>query len=276
MKRHYFIVTIVFCLISFSVIQVKAQDDPPPIFSVTRAHWNMDYENFSMDEWKKLETEYHEKVTMKNEYIVHTNVLLHYYTPDMSEILFVQVYENWENIEKAVDKSSELAKEAWPDDEERKAFFKKQSAYYSNMHSDEIYSGLSLGKNLAEKPSEPLIYYARTTHVAWPEDGKMEEIQALRKEFIENVIHKNEDILGYYPMRHLYGSDSRDLVEVYAMKSMVELEAMNDRENSSNSKLINAHWPDEDKRKEFFKSIGKYRDPWHGDLIYSNVPELMK
>ncbi len=276
MKRHYFIVTIVFCLISFSTIQVKAQDDPPPIISVTRAHWNMEYENFSMKEWKKLETEYHEKVTMKNEYIIGTNVLLHNYTPDMSEILFVQVYSNWENVEKAADRSSELAKEGWPDEDERKAFFKKQSAYYSNMHSDEIYSGLSLGKNLAEKPSKPLIYYARTTHMAWPEDGKTEEIQALRKEYIENVIHKNDDILAYHPMRHLYGSDSRELVEVFVMKSMVELEAMNDRENSTNSKLIEAHWPDEDKRKEFFKSVNKYRDPWHGDLIYTNVPELMK
>ena len=243
------------------------------IISVTRAHWNMEYEDFSMDEWKKVETEFHEKVVMKNEFIVHTDVLMHYYTPDMSEILFVQVYANWENVEKAVEKNRELAKEAWPDEELRKAFFKKQREYYSNMHSDEIYSGLSFGKQLSEKSTEPLIHYVRTMHTSWPEDGTIEEIQALRKEFIENVTHKNEDILAYYPMRHLYGADSREVVEVFVTKSMVELEAMN---KSKLNELIEAHWPDEEKRKEFFKALNRYRDPWHGDLIYTNVPELAK
>lgn len=273
MKKKQILSTIVLCLILTSVYPLQAQDDPASIVIVTRAHWNMEYEDFSMDEWKKVESEIHEKVVMKNEFITHTNVLMHYYTPDMSEILFVQAYSNWENVEKATKRNSELAKEAWPDEDERKAIFKKQRAYYTNMHSDEIYSGLPLAKNLSEKPTEPLIYYARTMRSAWPEDGKVEEIKALRKEFIENVINKNDDILAYYPMRHLYGADSRDIVEVFVLKSMVELEAMND---TSNSELIDAHWPDEEKRKEFFKSAGKYRERWHSDLIYTNVPELMK
>jgi len=271
MKQLKIVCTIVIILIS--TFQLYAQDDSPMVVTIARSHWNMDYENFSMDEWKKLESEYHQKVIMKNEFIVGSVVLLHYYTPDNSEILFAQAHSSWENVEKAADRNRELAKEVWPDEEERTAFFDKQSEYYSNKHSDEIYSSLSLGKYFDEKPSETMIYYFRTSHRAWPEDGDMEEITALRKEYVENVIHKNEKIHAYYPMRHLYGADSRELTEVFVMKSMADLEEMNE---SRMEDLVNAQWPDETKRKEFFKALNKYRSPWHGDLIYSSVPELTK
>jgi hypothetical protein len=273
MKKLHIVAALAICLISLSYFQVNAQNDPQPIITVTRSHWNMDYENFSMDEWKKLEAEYHEKVIMKNEYIIGAVVLLHNYTPDNSEILFGQVYSNWDNVDKAAKRNAELEKEAWPDEAARNAFFDKQSAYYSDMHSDEIYSSMTLGKAFTAKPTEPLIYYVRTTHRAWPKDGKMEDIQAMRQEYIENVIFKNNDIQAYFPMRHLYGADSRERTEVFAMKSMADLEKMN---LSGSSDLVKAHWPDETKRKAFFDAYNKYRAPWHGDLIYTSVPELGK
>jgi len=271
MKQFKFVLVFSFAL--FLVFESFAQDEPAPIVTVTRSHWNMEFENFSMDEWKKLESEFHEKVTMKNEYITGSVVLLHNYTPDNSEILFGQVYANWGDVQKAVDRNRELAKEAWPDDEERQAFFKKQSAYYSNLHSDEIYSSMTLAKQFTEKPTEPMVYYVRTTHVTWPEDGKTEDIRAMRKEYVENVIHKDPSVQAYYPMRHLYGADSREMLEVFVVKSMADLEAMN---SGGISELVNAQWPDEEKRKAFFKEMNKYSSPWHGDLVYTSVPELMK
>jgi hypothetical protein len=273
MKRVKSIGQITAALMFLSIFQLYAQEEAPRIVTIARAHWDMTNENFSMEEWKKVESEYHEKVTLKNEYIVASVVLLHYYTPDNSEILFASVYSNWDNVEKAVGRNRELAREAWPNDEERQAFFDKQSSYYSNMHSDEIYSSMTLAKYLSEKPTERMIYYFRTSHTNWPEDGDIEEIRALRKEYVENVIHKNEKIQAYYPMRHLYGADSRERTEIFVMKSMADLEEMNDTRMED---LVNAHWPDEEKRKEFFKALNRYRSPWHGDLIYSSVPELMK
>ena len=40
-------------------------------------------------------------------------------------------------------------------------------------------------------------------------------------------------------------------------------------------RLVNEHWPDEEKRKEFFKGYSKIFDG-HGDYLYTNVPELAK
>lgn len=272
MKRPTSAMMMALCIILFSSFTMYAQQKPAFI-TVTKAHWNMNLKDFSMDEWKKIEGEYHQKVVMKNEFIAHSNVLLHYYTPDNSEILLVSVYNNWEDIEKANDRNNELAKEAWPDKDARTAFFDNQRKYYSNLHSDEIYSGLSLSKDLTSKPDEPLIYYVRKTHRAFPEDGTNEEIQSLRKEFLENVVYKNDDIMAYYPMRHLWGSDSREIVDVIVTKSLADLE---DSNKNKQGELIKAHWPDEEKRKAFFEAFNKYTEPWHGDWVYTNVPELMK
>ncbi len=273
MKRQTKAILVAICLIFSLSFRLAAQDDGQQIITVTTAHWNMEMKDFSMDEWKKVESEYHEKVVKQNEFIAHSNVLMHYYTPDNSEILFVQTFRNWEDVAKAVERSNELTKQAWPDEDARKAFLKKQNAYYSSMHSDEILSVLPNTKNLATAPSEPLIYYVRKMQLAFPDDGSGKEIRALSKEYFENVIQKNDNILAYYPHRHLYGSDSRDFVEVFVVKSLAELEEISDKQTPE---LIKAHWPDKNQRKEFFTAYNKYLESWHGDWIYTNVPELLK
>ena len=120
----------------------KEEVQQPPVIVVTTAHANFDYKEGSMKDWKAIEKEYFDKVTSKNEYLMNTNVLLHMFTEDNSEVKFVRVCKNWGDIEKASERDVELAKEAWPDKEERSAFFKKQGKYYTNMHSDEIYQAI--------------------------------------------------------------------------------------------------------------------------------------
>jgi len=203
---------------------------------------------------------------------VTATVLMHYFTADNSELLWVTGYRSWDDILKAQDRSDELAKEAWPNEKERDEFFKKQSAYYTHMHSDEIYSTLEGAKMPAEKFTEPMVYYVRKSHRAFPEDGKPEEIQALVKEYRENVIYKNPYIKAYYPNRHAWGSDGRDFVEAFVVGSLGDLESS----FKENQKLIKAHWPDEKKADEFFDKMGKYYEGWHGDYIYRHVPELSK
>ena len=76
-------------------------------------------------------------------------------------MLFVNSYKSWGDIEKAATRSNELAKEAWPDENERNEFFKKQSEYYDAMHSDEIYSILPWAKLPEEKPWGQIVGYVR-------------------------------------------------------------------------------------------------------------------
>ena len=252
----------------------KAEEQQPPIVIITKAHANYDYTEGTMKDWFDLEKEYFDKVTSKNEHMMGSSVMMHLFSEDASEVLLISVYKDWGSIEKAVERDGELAKEAWSDDDTRSEFFSKQSKYYTAQHSDEIYQALGGAKFLEDdlQKEESLVYYFQVSHLAFPEDSEPGEIQKLRKEYLENVIYKNEHILGYYPMRHLYGADSRDFVEVFVVKSMGDVEKALDEMG----KLSKEHWPEDEARKEFYTKYNKYFTGWHADYLYTNIPELSK
>jgi len=197
---------------------------------------------------------------------------MHRYTADNTELIYVRTYASWEDIDKATDRDDELAKEAWPDEEARDAFFDKQSAYYDDYHSDEIYATMSGAKLMTEAPGDDMILYVRKSHFAYPDDGNMDEFTELRDEYTENVIHKNELVKAYYPSAHAWGSDRTEYVEAFLLNSMADLDKMFER----TGELMEAHWPDEAAREEINKKAGKYFTGVHGDYIYTFVEQLSK
>lgn len=253
--------------------ETKEEEQQPPVIVVTKAHANFDYKEGTYKDWLANEKEYFDKVTSKNEYLMNTNVLQHYYTEDNSEVIFVRICKDWAAIEKAAERDSELTKEAWPDKEERKENYKKQAKYYTNQHSDEIYQAIEGAKFMAEENAKDQhVYYVRVSHMAYPDDSEPGEIQKLYKELVENTVHNNPIILAYYPYTHLYGADSREFVEVFVLKSLSDIEVAAEKAGE----LIEAHWPDEEARKAFFKRYNQFSTGWHADYIYQNIPELMK
>ena len=243
--------------------QNKAEESSKPMYIViTTAHWNSNPDT-DFSDWKKTEEEYFNKVTKKNNSIVGSGVYTHYFSPDNSEVIFVSVYKNWEDIEKANEATAKLIEQGWPDEDARKVFFEKQRSYYSPMHSDEIYTSLPYGKEVKTTSTEPLLFYVRKNTAGQGGNGY--------KEFFENIILKNKYIKGYFTHRHGWGSDSRDAVEIGVYDNLGDIELA----FKENERLINAYWPDEEKRKAFFKDFRKYFAR-HGDAIYKNVPELDK
>jgi len=130
---------IVLALLLFSTTTILAQDAParPEYITVTTMYWNSE-NNGTMDEWKAVEKEYMDKVTSKNEYVMGGWYYTHLLTENSNEVLYVQSYPNWEALDKAASRNSELEKEAWPDEEARKAFLKNMNSAFSSYHSDEI------------------------------------------------------------------------------------------------------------------------------------------
>jgi hypothetical protein len=254
---------------AFLPFVVGAQNDPQ-FLVLTRVHLSRETK-FTLDEWKAQEKEYFDKVTSKNDLIVGTGVLVHYFTSDNSEVLFATVYRTWDDIEKADARNEELAKAAWPDEAQRKAFFDKLGSFYSSEHSDEIRSILPNVKPLAAT-SPGSIFLVQIRHRAFPTDSKPNEFTELMNEYNLNVTLKNSLLNGYYPSRHLWGADSRDYVEAFAYASISDME----KSVEEDDRLEKAHWPDEAKRKEFFAKLNKYFETWHGDAIYRDVPELRK
>ena len=261
-------------ILLFSTITISAQDEAPkgPQYVVmTTLHWNMDIEDFNKDEWKATEKEYMDKVTKKNEHIMSAGFYLHSITPDNTELVYVQAFPSWNAIDLASKRNGELAKEAWADEDARKAFFDKQNAYYTSMQSDEIYATMANAKAVNEVKDGSIVY-VRTSHFNFPKDGSNAEFNETFKEYVENVTHKNEYIKGYYPMSHAYGADGREFIEAYFLDSLSDMDKMFDK----NGELYNAHWKDEAARKKMDEKGGKYFTGVHGDAVYSVVPELRK
>ncbi|ALJ05959.1 hypothetical protein APS56_12810 [Pseudalgibacter alginicilyticus] len=273
-KNNQFFVTFVLSLLLFSSTTILAQEEPQTseYITITTLHWNMDIEDFDMDTWKSVEKEYLEKVTAKNEYIMGSSFYLHEFSPDNTELIYVGVYESWEAIEKASKRNLELEKEAWPDEADRKAFFKKQTAYYSPNHSDEIYSTIPLTKPISMDNTKDLVCYVRTSHLAFPEDGEDGEIKTLMNENFEKLIKNNPLIKGYYLNRHAWGKDGTEIMEAFYLDSMTDLDKMFE----GLPELVEQVWPDEAVRKERGKKFDKYFTGVHGDALYRLVTELSK
>ncbi len=251
-------------LISPQVVGQEESDEEfePAYVVITKMHWSSD-ESVDFSDWKQTEEEYFDKVTSKNDLILHSGVYRHYLTPDSSEILFITVYDSWSDFEDALNINAELIEEGWPDEEVRAAFFEKQSNYYEDIHSEEMLSTLPFNKKIVTDSDGPLLIYVRKNKVGKGGGGY--------GEYFDNVIMKNKYIKGYFTMKHFFGTDSNDAYEMGVYENLADIESAFDE----NQRLSEAHWTDEEERKVFFKELSKVFKG-HGDFIYKTVPELAK
>jgi hypothetical protein len=264
-KRPFFSLGMLILTLLLSM-NIHAQDPPKPVYiTITTLHRNL---NTDGKDWKATEQEYFDKVTSKNDLIIGSEILTHYYTENNSEVLMVNVFKTWEDIEKSGAISEELAKKAWPDEKTRTAFFDKQNSYYVPMHSDEIYSSItSVGeKEFKATTKEPMVVYIRRSQMAMTGKGKG------MKEYNEKVTLKDPYIKAYYPYRHAWGSDSRDFMEAFFFDSLSDLEKSNQKQDE----LAKAAWPKEADSKAFFDELKLAFTGIHGDYIYHNLPGVSK
>jgi hypothetical protein len=257
-------------------VPLTAQENAMPAYlTVTTLYWSMDREpsdNEDDNNWMEIEKEYMEKVTRKNEHIMSASFYMHLYTTTNLESKYVQAYSSWADIEKAQERNSQLEKEAWPDDAQRKAFLDNRQSFYQHFHSDEIIVPFAGAKALTEAPGEDMITYVRTSKMSYPEDGTEEEFTELHNQFTEITVHSNDKVKAYYPNVHGWGADRTDFIEAFYLESMDDLENM----GAGNGDKFKTKWPDEAERQAFFKSYNKYFTGEHGDAIYTRIAELSK
>jgi len=259
-----FFTALVVMLMLFNFQSIEAQDDAPKrpeYFTMTTMYWNLDNDATNED-WEAIEKEYKEKVTNKNEHIMGSSFITHLLTDNSREVIYVQTYPTWEDIDKAGARNSELEKEAWPDEDARNAFLDKQAAFYSDYHSDEIFATMPGAKIPTEESDKNMVVYIRKNKMAYPEDGSNKEFNELRLKQVDNVYKKNDVIKAYYPSIHAWGNDRRDFMEVFIIESLNDLGKMFDK----NSELAQDAMTEEEG-----KAMSKYFKGVHSDYVYTNL-----
>ncbi len=124
-----------------TIQSANAQNNSGHVFHVNTSYMVTGQDSASRAERDAMLQEYFTKVTMKNEFVIHQDNLVHFYTDDSREFVTVTEYASWGDIMKAADRDEELEKQAWPDTKKREAFLKKMNANFT-YHKDAIYHGL--------------------------------------------------------------------------------------------------------------------------------------
>ncbi len=258
------------CILAYQA--TSAQQADPMVLLVTKLHWKGDMSAAAREDYMKTEKEYFDKVVLKNEHILGANLLTHYFSDDNTEVVYVQLFKNWDAMKLSDARNSALSEAAWPEVAARRAFFDKRRSFFETHHSDEIYSVNQHTKELLTEPTKPLVYYVRISDRNYPKDGTNADFTAISGQYFDAVTKKNENIKAYYSYSHLYGSKSTDFVEVFVLDKLADIEPMFDRDDA----LFKENWKDAAKQKDFDAGYNKYFTGKHADYLYMSVPGMRK
>ena len=182
----------------------------------------------------------------------------------------INVIDSWEDIMTINEMREALVQEAWPDEEERKAFFEKQNSFYQSKHSDEIFLTSEFSKDLIRESGQnrPYVFMIRNNILSDTED---EDSYENYKKYFEEVVLKNNKVQGYYPFSHFWGDDSREFVEIFVFDTFSDVEDSQYESNALLSKIV----PEEEDRRNFLSSLFSAIESQE-TLFYRNIPSLSK
>ncbi|WKK65373.1 hypothetical protein [Lutimonas zeaxanthinifaciens] len=258
---------ITFSSIDHALAQEDENEPSSSYVTVTTLHG---VDGFDFDAWKEVEEEYFEKVTSKIDLIRSHEVLMSFFAPQFGEIKVINVIDSWEDIMTINEMREALVQEAWPDEEERKAFFEKQNSFYQSKHSDEIFLTSEFSKDLIREAGQnrPYVFMIRNNILSDTED---EDSYENYKKYFEEVVLKNNKVQGYYPFSHFWGDDSREFVEIFVFDTFSDVEDSQYESNALLSKIV----PEEEDRRNFLSSLFSAIESQE-TLFYRNIPSLSK
>ncbi len=102
---------------------------------------------------------------------------------------------------------------------------------------------------------------------AFPENGSMAELDSLANEFQTKVWDKNPLVISHKTVRHWWGNDNRDFIEITVLKNWEDIS----KAMQKNDELFLAAWSTKATQDNFNKAYNKYFSGKHSDEIYQEV-----
>ncbi len=96
-------------------------------------------EDGTMAEFDSLNQLYTDKVIKKNNLILSSKALRHWWGHNNRDYVMIYEVASWDDVIKANQMNEELFEKAWATEEARKEFNDAYNKYFTGKHSDEIY-----------------------------------------------------------------------------------------------------------------------------------------
>jgi len=236
--------------------------------SILRLHGEVDAYR---EEWQSIEQEFFDKVINKNDYIKGHEMLIETIDNRLSEVLIINMYKDWSDIELARKRTDELIEEAWPDEKKRAEYFEKQNKNFSLYYSNEIMTttkNVKMRDHTKDDRSKPLTFYLVFNKLV---DNPDDDIINAYEDYLQFVTYKNTNIRSYQAYRHFIGPDSRDFLEVYVADSYDDLLNSFDLDKA----LLLQMFPDEQERENFIEvyNAGVLQEE---GKVFQNIPSQSK
>lgn len=126
---------------------------------------------------------------------------------------------------------------------------------------------ISFGTDVNAQQTQGNAVLVQKLEAAFPQDGSMAEFDSLTHAYNTKVWDKNPFVISHKTVRHWWGNDSRDVIEITEIKTWEDIpKAM-----AKNRELFNEAWNTQKARKEFNDAYNKYFSGKHSDEIYQEV-----
>ncbi len=119
---------------------MKKKKEERHIYVVTKYKTTMPKDGTSAER-NNLLSQFFKAVVKKNNKVLSSKTLVHYYGSDARDWVIIREYKTWADIEAADKISQKLIQKKWPSDKKQREFFRKLGKYFAGYeHSDEIYA----------------------------------------------------------------------------------------------------------------------------------------
>ncbi len=103
---------------------------------------------------------------------------------------------------------------------------------------------------------------------AYPDNGSARELDSLASLVGDKIFgSENELVVSHKIVRHFWGNDSRDFIEIIELKSFDDIDKAFEKSNE----LFKKTWATKEARDALNKAYNKYFTGKHSDEIYSEV-----
>lgn len=126
---------------------------------------------------------------------------------------------------------------------------------------------MALNKELLAQQEAGNAVIIQNLERAFPENGTIAEFDSLTHLYNTNVWGKNPYIISHKTVRHWWGNDNRDVIEITEIKSWEDIPKAMEK----NNELFMSAWSTKEARDAFNKAYDKYFTGKHSDEIYQEV-----